>query len=115
MRKILLLLLIIGAGAQFWQQYGHRFALSVDASRPYVVVYGRDSCGYTSRMREFLREQGVPFEYRVVDESPVADHLHAQMRAAGISTRRYNLPVVDVAGYISVRPEPAEVVAAYTD
>lgn len=85
-----------------------------EMSAPYVVVYGRDSCGYTSKLRRYLTERGVPFHYRVVDEKPVADDLHARMNRAGISTRRYNLPVVDVSGVLSIRPEPVSVVRDFS-
>ncbi|MFN3715065.1 MAG: glutaredoxin family protein [Alcanivoracaceae bacterium] len=33
------------------------------------MVYGRDGCAYTTKLRRYLTERGVPFEYRVVDES----------------------------------------------
>jgi glutaredoxin len=80
-----------------------------------VVVYGRDSCGITRRMREALSEQGTPFEYKIVDHSAVADELHARMQSQGLSTRRYGLPVVDMNGVLAVRPSVQLVQTHYTE
>jgi len=80
---------------------------------PYVIVYGRDSCGWTSFMRKQLVRSGIPFEYRIVDDWQVAEPLQERMAAAGLDVRRYSLPVVDVSGLISIRPEPQEVISEY--
>ena len=112
--KQLLVLAALAMGAyQLWQWHLANRAVP-EMSAPYIVVYGRDSCGYTSKLRRYLAERGVPFHYRVVDEKSVADDLHGRMNRAGISTRRYNLPVVDVSGVLSIRPEPANVVHDYS-
>lgn len=76
---------------------------------PYVSVYGRVSCGVTKRMMKDLDSAGVTYRYFSVDDKESADDLHARMKASGISTRQYNLPVVDVGGDISVRPKSKEV------
>src|SRR5262245_59992763 len=70
--------------------------------RPYVVVYGRDSCGNTQAMRRQLEREGVHFDYQSVDVQAVEDLLHQRMEQSGISTARYYLPVVDVSGTLSV-------------
>lgn len=113
MKQILVLAVLIAAAHQLWQLHlANRSEPEIPSS--YVVVYGRDSCGYTSKLRRYLTESGVPFQYRVVDQKPVADDLHERMNRAGISTRRYNLPVVDVSGELLIRPEPASVVRDYS-
>jgi hypothetical protein len=71
----------------------------------YVVVYGRDSCGITKRTRAGLSRAGVPYEYKSVDNPGVGDELHPRMRAAGLDTSSYGLPVVDVSSTIRVRPQ----------
>lgn len=111
-RLVLIVALAIGMH-QLWQWHESSRPMPERAS-PYVVVYGRDSCGYTSQLRRYLTERGIPYEYRVVDDRSVADPLHERMERAGISTRRYNLPVVDVSGVLSVRPEPDGVVRDYS-
>lgn len=113
MKQLLILAVLIAGAHQLWQWHlANRVQSEMFA--PYVVVYGRDNCSYTSKLRRYLTERGVPFHYRVVDEKPAADDLHERMNRAGISTRRYNLPVVDVSGVISVRPDPASVVRDYS-
>lgn len=108
--KLLLLLALIGfAAMKGWNHYQSTSVEPLYAS-PYVAVYGRDSCSITQRMLKDLRTQNVRYEYHRVDNKAVADTLHARMNSAGISTRRYNLPVVDVSGYIEVRPSSKQVV-----
>ena len=84
-------------------------------SGPYVTVYGRDSCGYTQSLLSGLSDNGLRHEYRIVDEPAVASRLHERMRAAGLSTRRYRLTVVDVNGRFYLRPGPDTVQKAYND
>lgn len=55
------------------------------------------------------------YQYFVVDQPSVANLLHSRMEASGISTARYNLPVIDVNGDLMVRPELDTVMALYKD
>lgn len=125
MRTLIILIIIVVGGAELWKRYGQQlmsaspesvFASSSSSTKEHgtgVVVYGRNSCGVTSAMRKALTQQGVPFEYRIVDQPVVADELHAHMKQQGLSTRRYNLPVVEVNGELSIRPDAAAVVSDY--
>ncbi|GAB1259009.1 hypothetical protein NBRC116494_35110 [Aurantivibrio plasticivorans] len=80
---------------------------------PYVAVYGRDSCSVTQKMLAELRDAGIKYEYFVVDDEATADKLHSRMEAADLSTRRYNLPVVDTNGSLVVRPTLDYVISTY--
>lgn len=80
---------------------------------PYVVVYGRNTCGFTQQLLKSLRGEKITYHYFIVDDKQVADRLHQRMTASGISTRRYNLPVVDVNGKIYVRPTLEKVLDTY--
>jgi len=82
---------------------------------PYIAVYGRDSCGYTQKALVELSQGNINIKYFKVDEREVADLLHSRMEASNISTRRYNLPVVDVNGKVYVRPDAKEVLANYNE
>lgn len=105
-----ILLLALGLGMyQGWQAIGGD-GLAPLHDQPYLVVYGRDSCAYTRRTRESLSEAGIAFQYRRVDEQAVADELHRRMRASGMDTRRYALPVVDLNNALSIRPDNAGLV-----
>lgn len=48
-----------------------------------------------------------PYSHPIV----VTNSLHIRMERAGISTQRYNLPVVDVSGQIDVRPTTETIVS----
>jgi hypothetical protein len=65
-------------------------------------------------MRSELNSAGIKYHYFSVDDNDAADELHLRMKASGISTRRYNLPVVDVNGDISIRPKAKYVLRDFT-
>ena len=56
-----------------------------------------------------LDSAGVTYRYFSVDDKESADDFHARVTTSGISTRQYNLPVVDVGADVSVRPKANEV------
>ena len=111
MKNILILSIFIGAGYQGWNTVSRSFANSEPLhEEPYVVVYGRNSCGFTQRTIDDLKAAGIPFEYQIVDDKSVANLLHSRMQQSGIDTRRYNLPVIDVSNHLSVRPETSSII-----
>jgi len=113
-KKILILLIFIGASYQGWNSVSRAFLKPEPLSEePYVVVYGRNSCGFTQQTISDLEKSGIPFEYKIVDDRSVANLLHSRMEASGIDTRRYNLPVVDVNNHFSIRPKSSSVIEAY--
>ena len=114
LKKILVLLVLSGAGYQGWIKLSPAFTKTDPLyDSPYVVVYGRNTCGHTQKTIKELKKAGIPFEYQIVDDKSVADLLHARMQDSGIDTRRYNLPVVDVSNDISIRPATAVILDAY--
>lgn len=62
-----------------------------------------------------LSGEGVDFKYFKIDDKTSGDFIHDRMSASGISTRRYNLPVIDVNGEILVRPELFDVISRYNE
>ena len=108
MKQILFIALLGFAAVKFWPSIVGPGVQPLHGA-PYVAVYGRNNCGVTQAMLKTLRQQGIQYEYHLVDEPQVADLLHSRMESSGLSTRRYNLPVVDVSGTISVRPSPEQV------
>lgn len=108
MKSILITLAIIFAGFQGLASLSSgnpTTKITPLYSEPYVVVYGRQSCGFTQQTLKDLKRSNIPFEFKTVDDQSVADQLHSRMRSSGIDTRRYNLPVVDVSNDLSVRPK----------
>jgi glutaredoxin len=83
------------------------------SQKPQIAVYGRDACSITRRMMSVLDRAGVSYTYEIIDNKAVAAALEKRMRASGIETKSYNLPVVDVDGRIFLRPDPVEVVNMY--
>lgn len=115
MKNLIIFALLVVGALHAWQRFAPKDPLPLEMAAPYVVVYGRDSCGYTTRMREALRGAGIPFDYRIVDQRDVADRLHQRMNQAGLETRRYGLPVVEVTGQMWERPDAVDVQQAYAD
>src|SRR5687768_4495510 len=101
MKNLILWALIIAIGYKGWM---HLQAESVEPlyDHPYVVVYGRDSCGFTQKTIQELRRAGIKFEYMRVDDKAVADVLHSRMKSMGLKTSYYLLPVVDVNNSLSI-------------
>jgi len=81
--------------------------------KPYVVVYGRDSCGWTQKYLSDLRNEGIEAIYKSVDNEEVCDELEPRMEKTGLDTRSYYLPVIDANGQIFIRPALNEVLEAY--
>jgi len=114
MKKILILFIIIGAGYQGLNLVSNSLSRPEPLyEEPYIVVYGRNTCGFTQQTISDLKNAGIPFVYQVVDEKFVANLLHSRMEKSGINTRRYNLPVVDVNNDISIRPKSSSIIEAF--
>ena len=116
MKKIFFLLVVCAAGYFAWQKISHDTSeggLEPLYEMPYVVVYGRDRCGLTQKCQKSLREEDLSFVYKNIDKEEVADEIHARMQEAGLDTRSYGLPVVDVNGRIFIRPTLKTILDAY--
>jgi hypothetical protein len=114
MKNLFIIMLIAGSVYQIWGKYSHSLTkLQPIYNQPYIVVYGRNTCGFTTNTLKELKHSGVGFTYKNVDDKAVADALHSRMNSSGIDTRRYNLPVVDVNNTLSIRPQPTEIINAY--
>lgn len=113
MKNLLFLAFLVVAGHQGWGMLQANASIEPLSDESYVIVYGRDSCGWTRQAVEQLAQSGVNYEYYKIDEQNVADHVHKRMRDANIPTNRYNLPVVDVNGKIAARPDMDDVLVNY--
>ena len=109
MKKLLLLIFIVFCLVKGWQDFGPISKVTPLFTGSYVAVYGSDSCGFNKRMVKKLQLSQVNYHYFNVDDNVVAEQLHNSMQQAGIHTKRYNLPVVDVNGDLSVRPKFSQV------
>jgi hypothetical protein len=115
MKRFFLVVLVVFVG---YASYGKINAVARGGPPPlhetsYVVVYGRDTCGITTRMLADLDRSGIPYEYKRVNEPQVSQELHPRMEAAGLKTSRYGLPVVDVNAEMIIRPSANTVAEKY--
>lgn len=74
-----------------------------------IVVYGRDSCGITSDLRQYLDEQTVPYIYANLDKPLMSYEFAAQLTLS--EARAVSLPVVLVGGQVLERPAHEVVLA----
>ena len=115
MKKFLVVILIFGAGFFAWQQFAERHVdIAPLYDKPYIVVYGRDSCSWTSGYLRDLRMRGLPCIYKSVDDKNVCKELHPRMQKAGLNPKYYILPVIDVNASLFIRPELEILLSAYT-
>ena len=82
-------------------------------TQPYIIVYGRDSCPYTSNLRRELKREGIKFQYKIIDNPKVQKLIHRRMKLSGYSIKEFVLPVVDVNNVIMVHPSPDKVMDQY--
>ncbi|GIU49521.1 hypothetical protein [Shewanella sp. KT0246] len=113
MKKLLIYVLLGFCAYKAWQDFGPKDKLPPLYNESYVAVYGRDSCGHTQGLLKKLRQEGIEPYYFVVDDPEVASNLHQRMETQGISSKRYNLPVVDVNANLIIRPSPSQVQQNY--
>jgi hypothetical protein len=113
LKKLIILLLVVLLAHYAWQKFSQEDSVAPLYEKPYVIVYGRDSCGWTQKYLHDLKNKHVKFVYESVDSKDVCDELHPRMRAAGLNIEIYNLPVIDVNGQLFIRPELDRVLAAY--
>ena len=63
-------------------------------------------------MLEHLLEQD-PHYFKTLEDQAVRDELYPRMKASGLKTNGFKLPVVDVNGYVLIRPSVIEVEEKY--
>jgi len=108
-KKLLLVALFAAGGYKAWTHFTAQ-QLKPLHDHPYVVVYGRESCGFTQSTMNELKRARIDFEFGDVDDSAVADELHSRMEIAGLDTSYYLLPVVDLNNELTIRPQNRELV-----
>lgn len=82
------------------------------SAKPDIVVFGRDACGLTTRMRKSLADSGVPFRYAIVDEDAGLAEVSERLAKIGHSGG-FGLPVVAIGGDTAIRPSADAVVRAW--
>jgi hypothetical protein len=80
---------------------------------PYVVLYGRETCGICQGVRRSLDAHKIPYVWRIIDDPAVQAQLYPRMEQAGLNTSHFVLPVVDVNAQMMVSPTPERIIAKY--
>jgi glutaredoxin-related protein len=64
-----------------------------------VIVYGRRTCGLTTRMMQQLDANHISYQFKNVDDRTVNIEMWSQLRSTGIATTNaIRLPVLSVKG-----------------
>jgi glutaredoxin len=102
---------VVVLGACFFGTYVVMNASRIFPARESIVIYGRDSCGFTSAMRESLTEQRIPFVYGDIDEAFISEEMwhHLRRNTEDGALHTAHLPIVLINDQVLERPE-AEVV-----
>lgn len=90
----------------------HLFPFEPIYQKPYVIVYGRDNCGFTLAMRRDLESRGVPYVYKVIDAAHAHDEIVGRIRQSGLN-EQFTLPAVDVNAEILLHPSSDDVARKY--
>jgi glutaredoxin len=88
------------------------FPLEPIYQKPYVIVYGRDNCGFTQALRRDLDSRGVLYVYEVIDENHAHEEIVGRIRESGLS-EQFTLPAVDVNAEILLHPSSDDVARKY--
>jgi len=110
MKNILIFIVFLGALYQGFE-YHKANNLPPLYNHPYLVVYGKDTCGFTQQTIKELTKSGVKFEYMNLDVAEVKLSLQSRMEAKGIDTNHYSLPVIDLNNSIEFRPDDEELIS----
>ena len=112
--KAIVFLLLVVAAIGGWRAYGEYAAqaeaetVTLPDGKGTVVVYGRDSCSYTQRTLAFLKDNNVPTTYVDIDAPGINPLFQERFADASfITDKGYPLPVVEINGHASARPDPS--------
>jgi len=88
-------------------------SVKIDDTITRVIVFGRKSCGLTTRMMRGLNNNNVPYLFQNVDSHDGRSHLNQRMEETGNGRSRYMLPVIYMNGELLYSPQVVTVVTKY--
>ena len=113
MKNLLIIAIVVSLSFLAWQKFSSDNQIEALYDEPYIVVYGKENCGWTQKYLNDLRRDGIDPIFESVNNREISDELYDRMKKAGLKTRRYNLPVIDVNGHILIRPEFSTILSEY--
>ncbi len=115
MNKLVVFLIVLGTGYLGYQQFvGSRSAkLEPLYELPYVVVYGKSTCGWTQKCLRELNIKDIEVIFENIDKSEVQMEIFPRIDAAGIDRNRISIPIIDVNGNILIGYEREKILELY--
>ncbi len=87
---------------------------TVFAADDELVIYGRDRCAHTTRLREELEQSDIPFLYADIDKTFVEVEMWVKLGALTGKATRAQLPVVEINGLVMQRPSLEDTLEQYS-
>ena len=102
------LVLLLAAATTYGYQHRDRLFPRADV----IVVYGRETCGITRRVRDGLASRGIPYVFADVDVPAIDDEMWFKLGPA-FREPTITFPVVHVGGRILLTPSAEQVAAQW--
>lgn len=81
---------------------------------PYIHVFGRNSCGYTTALLKKLNQANVAYQYFNFDENEVLDYVFRLRDSAGYRGDYTDIPVVDFNRKVIIRPNAESLISSFS-
>ena len=113
LKVIVILCLVVGCVKVCSHVHAKSARLEPLQKQPYIVIYGRETCGNCAALKRTLSLKGISYTAKDIDDPAVAAEAHRRMTVRGLDTSYYTLPVVDVNTQMSTNPSADWVTANY--
>jgi len=80
---------------------------------PYLTVYGTETCSGCKGFRRALDKKDIPYTFKNIRDEAMRYEMYSRMEVAGLNTRNYLIPVVDVNGELAAFPSVDDTLERY--
>lgn len=115
MKKLVVIMLLIGCGYFGYQIFIGKKNAQLDPlyELPYIVVYGKTTCGWTQKCLRELKEKQIEVIFENIDKPEIKQEIFPRIDAAGYKRNQIVIPIIDVNGHILIGYEPEKIMAFY--
>ena len=115
MKNLVIVLVVVALGYFGYQKFISESETKLEPlyKLPYVVVYGKTTCGWTQKCLRELKEQNIDVIFENIDKQEIQMEIFPRIDAAGHKRNRISIPIVDVNGHILIGYEPDKIFALY--
>jgi arsenate reductase-like glutaredoxin family protein len=115
MKNLLVVLVVVGLGYFGYQKFIAEGETKLDAlyEMPYIIVYGKTTCGWTQKCLRELKEQNIDVIFENIDKQEIQKEIFPRIDAAGHKRNRISIPIIDVNGHILIGYEPEKILTLY--